>query len=303
MPVLLTLLGLGLAALLWATLVERHWYAIRRESIAVLPAGSEPIRVLHIGDLHLARWQKRKIRFLKTLDALQPDLIVNTGDNLGARHSETAALEALSRLSAVPGVFVNGSNDYHEPQIRNPFTYLTRPSTVQHRGPLNTAKLTGGFEGWGWRNLNNSAAKLTVRGTEFEFIGIDDAHDQLDDLGKAKATLNELTANSADSRLVGQRFRIGVSHAPYLRVIREFEASGVEVMFAGHTHGGQVCLPWIGALVTNCDLPRQNAKGLSRWGERQMWLNVVAGIGHSIFAPVRFFCRPEVRLLTLLPRS
>jgi len=74
---------------------------------------------------------------------------------------------------------------------------------------------------------------------------------------------------------------------------------------AGHTHGGQVCVPGYGALVTNCDLPTKQAKGLSRQAAngREFWLNVVAGLGTSIYAPVRFFCRPEVRVLNLVARD
>jgi predicted MPP superfamily phosphohydrolase len=77
------------------------------------------------------------------------------------------------------------------------------------------------------------------------------------------------------------------------------------MIFAGHTHGGQVCVPGFGALTTNCDLPTKYAKGFSRWnfGGHEVLLSVVAGLGHSIFAPVRFACRPEVRLITLLPRD
>ena len=292
MPVLLALGCLAILVLAWATLVERHWYAIRRESIEVLDVGAKPIRVLHIGDLHLAHWQKRKIRFIKSLINLSPDLIVNTGDNLGARNSEAAALDALAGLAKVPGVFVNGSNDYHEPRLRNPLSYLTGPSQVQHEAALNTAQLLAGFEGWGWRNLNNAGADLLVNDTKISFTGVDDAHDQLDDLNAAAKALKTATG-----------FRIGVSHAPYLRVVNAFSDLNCGVMFAGHTHGGQVCLPWFGALVTNCDLPRKYAKGISYWGDKKMVLNVVAGLGHSIFAPYRLFCRPEVRLLTLLPKS
>jgi predicted MPP superfamily phosphohydrolase len=291
MPVLLALLAIAALALAWATLVERHWYAVRRESVRVLPTGSKPILVLHIGDLHLAHWQQRKIRFIENLSKYQPDLVVNTGDNLGAKNSEAAALKALASLGNVPGVFVNGSNDYFEPRVRNPFTYLKSPSDAQHGKPLNTKKLVSGFEKWGWLNLNNAGGQLTVNGNKIAFAGVDDAHDNLDDLVFAKAVLGDAAG-----------FRIGVSHAPYLRVIDAFASLNCGVMFSGHTHGGQVCLPWFGALVTNCDLPKKYAKGLSRWGKNSMVLNVVAGIGHSIYAPVRFFCRPEVRLLTLLAK-
>jgi predicted MPP superfamily phosphohydrolase len=98
---------------------------------------------------------------------------------------------------------------------------------------------------------------------------------------------------------------IGITHAPYMRVIESMTANGAQLIFAGHTHGGQVRLPIIGALTTNCDLPNKFARGTSAWQfeGKQSILNVCAGLGHSIFAPVRFFCRPEVRLLTLVAKA
>ena len=96
---------------------------------------------------------------------------------------------------------------------------------------------------------------------------------------------------------------VGVAHAPYQRVLNSFVNHGAQLMLAGHTHGGQVCLPGFGALVTNCDIPRDQAKGLSVWrhGLRSAFLNVSAGLGTSIYAPVRFACPPEATLLTLVP--
>ena len=98
---------------------------------------------------------------------------------------------------------------------------------------------------------------------------------------------------------------IGVAHAPYRRIIEAFAEAGAAIMFAGHTHGGQVRIPGIGALTTNSDLPNKHAKGLSAWlfNEKVMLLNVAAGLGNSIYAPVRFWNRPEVRIVTLLPVS
>ena len=80
-----------------------------------------------------------------------------------------------------------------------------------------------------------------------------------------------------------------------------FTEQGAQMLLAGHTHGGQVCVPGYGALVTNCDLPREQVKGLSTWsaGGRTARLHVSAGLGTSIYAPVRFACRPEATLLTL----
>ncbi len=75
----------------------------------------------------------------------------------------------------------------------------------------------------------------------------------------------------------------------------------VSLTLAGHTHGGQVCVPLYGALTTNCDLPHRMAKGLHRWPGADARLHVSAGLGTSPYAPPRFACRPEATLLTLTP--
>ena len=86
-----------------------------------------------------------------------------------------------------------------------------------------------------------------------------------------------------------------------------FVADGFDLLLAGHTHGGQVCLPGYGTLVTNCGIDRDRARGLHQHpsgpGPRQRaYLHVSAGLGTSPYAPVRFSCRPEATLLTLVPR-
>jgi predicted MPP superfamily phosphohydrolase len=98
---------------------------------------------------------------------------------------------------------------------------------------------------------------------------------------------------------------LAVTHAPYLRVLDAMTADGADLLLAGHTHGGQLCVPGFGALVTNCDLPTRYAKGLHRWSAagRQSWLHVSAGLGTSPYARVRFACPPEATLLTLRARS
>jgi predicted MPP superfamily phosphohydrolase len=96
---------------------------------------------------------------------------------------------------------------------------------------------------------------------------------------------------------------IGVTHAPYRRVLDAFVTYGANAIFGGHTHGGQVRVPGLPALVTNCDIPREQASGLSTWthAQRTAWLNVSAGLGTSIYAPVRFACPPEAVIVTLTP--
>jgi predicted MPP superfamily phosphohydrolase len=205
-------------------------------------------------------------------------------------------LTALAPLLQRPGVFVNGSNDYYAPVLRNPLGYLAKPSERSEGPALDTARLVGGFRSSGWLNLNNREGQLNIKGLKLGFMGVDDAHDELDNLTSIPNQANAL----ADCDVI-----LGVSHAPYLRVLEAMGAAGASMIFAGHTHGGQVCLPIVGALTTNCDLPAKYAKGISAWrfAGRDVILNVVAGLGHSIYAPVRFFCRPEVRLITLEPKG
>ena len=289
----LTILAAGLACAIWGIAIERYLFVIRRETVKILPPNSTPISVLHIGDIHLAPWQKRKAAFVHSLGALKPDLVINTGDNLGHADAIGPVLTALAPLLERPGVFVNGSNDYYAPVLRNPLGYLTKPSERSEGPVLDTARLTGGFTSVGWLNLNNREGQIIINGLKLGFMGVDDAHDELDNLTSIP--------NQANS-LAGCDLIIGVSHAPYLRVLEAMGSVGASMIFAGHTHGGQVCLPGIGALTTNCDLPAKYAKGISAWNfaGKNVILNVVAGLGHSIYAPVRFFCRPEVRLITLL---
>ena len=293
---LLGLVSIAILAAIWGIGVERFLFTVRRETVKVLPPNSRSITVLHIGDIHLAPWQKRKAKFVHSLGALKPDFVINTGDNLGHAAAIGPVLTALAPLLQIPGVFVNGSNDYYAPKFRNPLSYLAKPSSRAEGRLLDTQRLVAGFQSAGWLNLNNRSGQLSINGVRLGFMGVDDAHDELDNLDSIKPQAQEL----ADTDVV-----IGVSHAPYLRVLESMGAEGAAIIFAGHTHGGQVCLPGIGALTTNCDLPNRYAKGISAWrfSGRDVLLNVVAGLGHSIFAPVRFFCRPEVRLLTLVSKD
>jgi predicted MPP superfamily phosphohydrolase len=288
--------GAGLFA--YASLVERNMFGVRRESIDVLEPGSSDIRVLHLSDIHLAPWQRRKIEWIRSLAALQPDLIVVTGDSLGHRDAVPELARALSVFAGVPGVFVHGSNDYFAPRIPNPFTYLIRPSEPDQTGEkLDTEGLEQVYSSLGWLDLNNASGHLSVNGSAIMFAGTDDPHLNLDRM--------DAVARSLDDAL-GDNFEpvsaiIGVTHAPYRRVLDALTTLGTDVIFAGHTHGGQVCVPGIGALTTNSDLPLSLARGLGVWNhlDRSAFLNVSAGIGTSIYAPIRFACPPEAVLVTL----
>ncbi|MFF1573989.1 metallophosphoesterase [Leifsonia sp. NPDC058292] len=307
----------GVTALAWGSLVERKLYTLRRVSAPVLPPGSQPLRVLHLSDLHMAPWQRDKQDWVRSLAALKPDLIVDTGDNLGHAAGQEGIERAFEPLRGIPGVFVHGSNDYYGPQAKNPLKYFAGPSkkNASTAPRLDNAALTAYFDSLGWVNLNNAAGSIDVKGTHLEFFGVNDPHIGFDRVEAIPGALDELRENDPYSedatwpedapRDERRTVTIGVTHSPYRRVLDAFVTYGAAMIFAGHTHGGQVCVPGFGALVTNCDIPRKQVKGLSIWRHafRSAFLNVSAGLGTSIYAPVRFACRPEATLVTLTPSA
>lgn len=300
--VIATAMTIGAGVLAYASLIERNAFGIRHESIDVLDPGSRPIRVLHLSDLHLAPWQTRKIDWVRSLVDEKPDLVVATGDMLGHVGALPALRTALAPFAGTPGVFVHGSNDYFGPVVPNPFEYLWKPSSDREHGePLDTARLEDLYTTLGWMNLNNSSGRMTVNGSTLVMVGTDDAHLNLD----RPAAVTTALESTIEAEPNGFAALIGVTHAPYRRVIDLLTTLGVDAIFAGHTHGGQVCVPGLGALTTNSDLPTALARGLSVWRrhDRSAFLNVSAGIGTSIFAPVRFACPPEAVIVTLRPRD
>ena len=295
----------GIGAFAWGSLVERNRFGVRHEVLPVLEPGARDITVLHFSDLHLAPWQRNKIEWVRSLARLEPDLIINTGDNLGHTDAYDAIEESFAPFAGIAGVFVHGSNDYYGPEFKNPMRYFTGPSgTPRVPTKLDTARLERTFtDTFGWLSLNNTARALSLRGSRLELFGTNDAHRGWDRLDVLPGAIDDLRENVEwnDGREGLETLSIGVTHAPYQRVLNSFVNNGAEVIFAGHTHGGQVRVPGLPALVTNCDIPREQASGLSVWhsARKSAWLNVSAGLGTSIYAPVRFACRPEAVVVTL----
>ncbi len=289
------------AALTAYAMAEARAFTLRRVELPLLPAGHSPLRVLHLSDVHMTPGQRRKQEWLRGLAELEPDLVVNTGDNLSHRDAVPVVTEALGALLDRPGVFVFGSNDYYSPTVRNPLRYLLPDDGSRNiRVPqLPWPDLMRAYVDAGWLDLTNDTDRLTVGGTTFAFAGVDDPHLGYDRLDMVRGPAD------ADADV-----RLGVTHAPYLRVLDQFAADGYDAVLAGHTHGGQVCLPLVGALTTNCDIDNARAKGLhrhpadSRPGDpASTWLHVSAGVGTSPYARIRVACRPEATLLTLTPRA
>ncbi len=280
----------GAAALAYAAGVERRRWTLREVTLPVLAEGTRPLRILHISDLHLVPNQRSKQRWVAELASLEPDLVVNTGDNLAHPRAVPAVVNALGPLLERPGLFVFGSNDYFGPTPKNPARYLKRSDRRSHGEPLPWRDLRAAVVERGWEDATHARFTLDIGGVTVAAAGVDDPHLGLDRYHRI-----------AGRPLGEPGLRLGLTHSPEPRVLDGFAADGYDLVMAGHTHGGQLRLPGVGALITNCGLDRSRARGASRWGAH-MWLHVSAGLGTSPYAPVRFACPPEASLLTLVPR-
>jgi uncharacterized protein len=280
--------GSLVAGIAYASLIERNAFVMRELTMPVLTPGSSPLRVLHLSDLHMRPGQRRKQTWLRELAGWAPDLVINTGDNLAHQKSVPSVVQALGDLLSVPGLFVFGSNDYFAPKPKNPANYLFNKSRRITGQPLPWQDLRAAFTERGWLDMTHTRREIEVKGQLIAVAGVDDPH--------LKRDRYETIAGPANP---AANLTLGLTHSPEPRVLDRFAADGYQLVMAGHTHGGQLCLPFYGAIVTNCDLDRSRAKGASQWGTRTQ-LHVSAGIGTSPFYPVRFCCRPEATLLTLV---
>jgi uncharacterized protein len=290
-PAVLAAAGAATVAYAWG--VERKAFRLRRFELPVLPPGAPALRVLHVSDLHAMPGQPWKVEWVRALDELEPDLVLDTGDNLASAAGVDVALEALSPLLDRPGGFVPGSNDWFAPTPKNPARYLLPDDGRRlHGDPLPWGELRNAFTDRGWLDLTHRRSTVEVRGLTVELGGVSDAHLEADHYERIAGRVPE-----------GVDVAIGLSHSPEPRVVDAFAADGFRLVLSGHTHGGQLRVPGLGALVTNCGLDRRRARGLWPWPDEQApdpaWLHVSAGLGTSPYAPVRFACPPEATLLTL----
>jgi predicted MPP superfamily phosphohydrolase len=287
LPVLILLVAVLFAGALCVTYgiaIEQRWYRLRTYHLAILPPdGPDALDVLHLSDLHFVAGDHKKARFLASLP--RADVTVVTGDFLAEPEAvETAVAAVAPTRGREASWFVLGSNDYFVPRPKNYLSYFRRRR--RHRPALRgrSADLKAQLGRDGWIDLTNRRTEGAVGGLAIEILGLDDAHIRWHDLRDAPRRT--------------ERFGIAVMHSP--DAAPEAGALGYDLLIAGHTHGGQVRLPFVGALVTNCSMPRRLASGLCRMGGAV--LHTSPGLGTSKYAPFRFWCRPEATLIRLRRR-
>lgn len=276
--------GLGAACVVYG-IIEARLYRLRAHTIPVLPPGSSEIRVLQVSDVHLRLGNKRLAAFIESLSQDEYDLVLATGDLMGDPDSVHRCAEILNALRGSSGRhFVFGASDYYAPELRNYLDYfLGRRRHGTRRNPTDEFRRLLTEEGW--NDLTNKTVATTLGGIATQITGLDDPYLRRDD-------------RSLLERDPRARLALCVMHdpAPYADAAR----AGYDLIVAGHTHGGQVRMPFVGAVVTNSDLPRR----LARWATRLdgSWLFVTPGLGTGKYGPFRFLCRPEASVLRLVPK-
>jgi len=284
LPALVVVLVVGVSCVVYGTLVERGAYRLVRRDLAILPAdGPETLSVLHLSDLHFVRKDRRKAAFIASLPPA--DVTVVTGDFLAEPEAVETVVTAVRPVRGrLASWFVLGSNDYFVPRFANPLGYFVprgrRRPRLARRGRWR--EMREQLIGDGWLDLTNVREQIELDGLEVELVGLDDTHIARQDLRVVPRTAPD-------------RFGIAVMHSP--DSAPEVSACGYALAVAGHTHGGQVRLPLVGALVTNSHLPRRLVSGMIRMGGS--FVHVSPGLGTSKYAPFRFLCRPEATLLEL----
>jgi len=287
-------IAVGVGCIAYGIAIERRWFRLRRYDLPILPSrassagaipdGERTLTILHLSDLHFVRRDRKKARFLAGLPGA--DVTIVTGDFLAEPEAVEAAVDAVRAVRGRHASwFVLGSNDHYVPRPLNYFKYFVKRRRRRYAERGRVHDLIEGLTTDGWIDLTNVRELVDVDGVPIELLGLDDAHLRWQDFRIAP-------------RHAPDRLGLAVMHSP--DSAPESAALGYDLMVAGHTHGGQVCIPGFGALVTNSSMPRRLAAGLIRMGSAI--LHTSPGLGTSKYAPFRFACRPEATLLELRPR-
>ena len=169
--------GSVVAGIGYASLIERNAFVVREVTMPVLAPGSSPLRVLHISDIHMRPRQRRKQAWLRELARWEPDLVVNTGDNLAHPKAVPAVVQTLGDLLSLPGLFVFGSNDYFGPHAEEPGELPDRVPGIACTGqPLPWQDLRAAFTERGWLDMTHNRREIEVAGLRIAVAGVDDPH-------------------------------------------------------------------------------------------------------------------------------
>jgi predicted MPP superfamily phosphohydrolase len=273
-PVLASL-GLATAALgslaAYARWIEPSWLQVTRPEVDLsrLPPALDGLVIAQLSDLHVRGPDTAGDAALQAVahcNQAQPDLVVLTGDYVGARGGTDAFAALLAELRPRPAFAVLGNHDYRF-------------------SPAHRRRLLKIFTDLEITLLDNRAAPFDRAGARLWLVGVGDAYTSHDRLGEAMATLRPT-----------DRPRILLTHYP--DVVRDLPPGEIDLALAGHTHGAQVHLPWLAQEALRRS-DTSYCRGLFEVGGVPLYVN--RGLGTSGYR-IRLFARPELTLLTLRAR-
>jgi uncharacterized protein len=262
--IILALAALGTLCIAHGFLIEPNWLQVTHARIVSpkLPKGSRPIRIVHVSDLHCESKARLEGRLPGVIADEKPDLIVFTGDSLNEPEGLPVFKACMAKLAEIAPTFaVRGNWD------------------AWYWSHLDL------FGGTGARELKGEAVKVDVRGTPVWIAGVP---------GEGEGSIGTIL----DAIPPGE-FSVFLHHYP--DEIEQVAARKVDLYCAGHIHGGQIALPFYGALVTLSKYGKRFEAGLYRVGETRLYVNRGIGMEGGEAPRVRFCARPEVTVIEVHP--
>jgi len=274
--------------ILWMVWFEPGWLKLRVIPLELGFKSKRPLKILHLSDTHFPLQLKVLRRFFKQLEAVKPDLVVITGDLIEYDAGISVCAEAVKSLNSRLGTYaVLGNHDHFSYGLFSSWKFALGMDvrSIDGDNPNDTARLKRELKDAGCRVLENENLILEHEGQSICLIGLDDPVTRQADVAKAfegaePADLRVLLAHSVDVLpIVGEK--------------------GVHLTLSGHTHGGQLGVPFYGALPMrrHCRLGRRYVAGLHRYGATIT--HTSRGLGVGRFFRFRFLCRPEASILEI----
>jgi uncharacterized protein len=281
------------------------------------------LSILHLSDFHLRKnFKGRKLfNFIQGLGRLEPDFIFITGDLLGGADVDYL-IEMLSPLRAKEGKYaIFGVHDHYDKALveflKNMFKRKRR-----YNKENDIEYLVKRLKDTGVEVLMNEKRSFPVNRNgikNVEIIGLDDPVIEKMDIDKAfsdsfKEDINLELESKKDYKKIYEsvfrlkkdkihrlherdKLRIVLLHTPDSDSIISLARRKADIIFCGHTHGGQVRLPFIGAIISGCKIKTKFASGLFYF--KDVVLFITRGLGEGRYTPFRFYCQPEANLVRI----
>ena len=273
---------LGAAGLIWVVWVEPYWFRLRRLTIRLKKPLPQPFTVLHISDFHFTRHKFHLGRFFDHLAKLEPDFVFVTGDLIDSAEGIEPCVHNLKKLRPKKGIYATlGNHDYRTYNSFFPWVHMFTGRDIFYKRPsheverLKQSLAEAGVE----LLLNRNIIVQLGGGEELALVGLDDPV-------SGRENLDEAFRSAKNGTL-----RFTLAHTP--SIFPSLCLYHIDVAFAGHTHGGQIRLPGIGAL----GMAKSMCPIIDSTNEYGFYGIVSRGLGAQPVTSLRFLCRPEALLI------